>query len=624
MKEQKESTVRVTEALRRIFFYFKQLGIVPIYFIASVIFSSVATFFNVMGLALLYPLIRGLIEGDYSAIVAKFGVTEILSRISPNLNSSKACFFIILGLILVSIVIKNLLQYFGALSINQQQRAIDHNLRTLIVGRYLTFGKMYFDHSRLALITDIITRGSQAISGQLSPLVNLFTQVLSLCLYACIMFYISYKLTFVVILILPVRYFLTNWLTEHIKKISHEMMETGVSLKHHVINAFVCISLVKSYAAEEMEKTRIVEASYRDANAEFEMQKKKLLVRPIQDLTTLLTLLLVVSAMGLIAKDFGARNVSLFLAYFFVLRKAIPCMGVFANFRFALARNAALIEKLQEVFFDEDKYLVKSGSLQFEGLQKQIDFKGLNFSYRADTKVIDNFNLTIEKGKMTALVGATGAGKTTIAHLLMRFYDVTPNCLFIDGRDIRDFSISSLMNKIAIVMQDPFLLHASLKENIIYGLKTVPSDDEIQKAIDNAQLTELVERLPDGLNTLAGHRGAQLSGGERQRVSLARAFLKNAPIVILDEATSALDTRTEKKILDAMNRVASGRTSIVIAHRLSTIVNADKIAVVDKGRVVESGTLDELLKKQGLFYEFWNAQRVTTGLGHEAVAGSIV
>ena len=261
-----------------------------------------------------------------------------------------------------------------------------------------------------------------------------------------------------------------------------------------------------------------------------------------------------------------------------------------------------------EIFNEEGKYFVRGGATTFPGLQHSINFKNLTFSYFDDRQVLQGVSFDVQKGKMTAIVGPTGGGKSTLISLLMRYYDCPPSTLFIDGTDIREFTLESYLGRVALVSQETLLLHDTLRYNITYGLHDV-SEERLQEALKRARLQDFIGKLPQGLDTLIGDRGVRLSGGEKQRVSIARALLKNAEILILDEATSSLDSRTEALIQEAIDDAVSGRTSIVIAHRLSTIKHADKIIVVDEGRIAEQGMLQELLEKEGAFFALWEQQR---------------
>lgn len=240
-------------------------------------------------------------------------------------------------------------------------------------------------------------------------------------------------------------------------------------------------------------------------------------------------------------------------------------------------------------------------------LHGDICYQNVSFGYSPQNKIFTDLNLQIRAGETVAFVGPSGAGKTTLCSLLPRFYELDDGTITIDGINIRDMTQQSLRNNIGIVQQDVFLFGGSIRENIAYG-KLDASDDEIMAAARQARLDELIESLPDGLDTVVGERGVKLSGGQKQRLSIARIFLKNPPILILDEATSALDTATEQAIQLALTELSHGRTTLVIAHRLATIQNADRIIVVDKEGIVEQGDHHELLARKGAYAKLHNAQ----------------
>ena len=272
--------------------------------------------------------------------------------------------------------------------------------------------------------------------------------------------------------------------------------------------------------------------------------------------------------------------------------------------------DQALLEAapMSEILMKETAVNNKPGALELKAKKTPIELRGVSYRYSDSTdNVLSDIDLAIPAGQKVGLVGHSGAGKTTITHLLLRFADVTDGGIFIGNQDIRDVTQESLRQAIAYVPQEPMLFHRSLRDNIAYG-KPDATDTEIRKAAMQANAIDFIEKLPDGLDTMVGERGVKLSGGQRQRIAIARAILKDAPILILDEATSALDSESEKLIQDALEKLMRGRTSIVIAHRLSTIAKLDRIIVLDKGNITEDGTHTELLAMKGTYAKLWSHQ----------------
>jgi ATP-binding cassette subfamily B protein len=263
---------------------------------------------------------------------------------------------------------------------------------------------------------------------------------------------------------------------------------------------------------------------------------------------------------------------------------------------------------MSDILMKKNEVVDRPNAQSIELHSPHVELKDVSYHYSdSETDVISNINLDIKAGQKIGLVGPSGAGKTTITHLLLRFADVTGGSILFDGHDIRDITQESLRTHIAYVPQEPMLFHRSLRENIAYG-KLDASDEEIERAATLAHASEFIDKLPEGLDTVVGERGVKLSGGQRQRIAIARAILKDAPILVLDEATSALDSESEKLIQDALQKLMKNRTSIVIAHRLSTIAKLDRVIVLADGAIAEEGTHTQLLNKKGLYARLWAHQ----------------
>ncbi|MGL4621313.1 MAG: ABC transporter ATP-binding protein, partial [Chroococcidiopsis sp.] len=257
---------------------------------------------------------------------------------------------------------------------------------------------------------------------------------------------------------------------------------------------------------------------------------------------------------------------------------------------------------------------LRNGKLQFSKLQRAIEFVSVDFGYDKKHSVLHNIKLTINRGEMTALVGSSGAGKTTLADLIPRFYDPTQGQIFIDGIDLQNYDIKSLRRKLAVVSQDTFIFNASVRDNIAYALEEV-DEEAVWEAARLANALEFIQKLPEGFDTQLGERGVRLSGGQRQRLAIARALLRDPDILILDEATSALDSVSERLIQESLEKLSQGRTVIAIAHRLSTIVRADKVVVLEQGRILEQGTYQELLQQRGNLWKYHQMQHEVSQLG---------
>jgi subfamily B ATP-binding cassette protein MsbA len=272
-----------------------------------------------------------------------------------------------------------------------------------------------------------------------------------------------------------------------------------------------------------------------------------------------------------------------------------------------LNTQAGAVENIKDLLKSQNKAYFKNGYLKFDGIQKAIDIEAVNFGYEPNHLVLKDITLTIEKGKMTALVGASGGGKTTLADLLARFHEPTNGRILLDGLDFQKFEINSLRWKMAIVGQKSFIFNTSIRHNIAYGTP-LATEEEIIEAARLANALEFIQKLPQGFDTIIGADGMQLSGGQQQRIAIARALVRNPEILILDEPTSALDAITEQVIQELLDKFTIGRTVIVIAHRLSTVAKADKVVVIEQGKIMEQGSYQDLIQQQGKFWQYYQTQ----------------
>ncbi|MDD5751699.1 MAG: ABC transporter ATP-binding protein, partial [Candidatus Peribacteraceae bacterium] len=517
-------------------------------------------------------------------------------------------FGIFLGGFIGIYILKNTLRYLSVVCMSYFGERVLHHLRKGLFRKYLSFGKQFFDTSNIGHHTTLLLEFSREALNPLLSVDQLINAIFSLVVYFCVMIAISWRLTLFALPLFVFLHFSIRFMITRIKRLSRGITVQGQALGKRSAEILSTIPLVKSYQMEQQEQKRYTEISNQKAILDFRVRMLLNLILPMQEIITLLVAASIfLGALFWFGRDQVASAPAL-LVYFYIIINASGKFGSVSGFRGVIANASGPLDAVLGVFDERGKYFVRGGSRSFTGLTEQIAFRGLTFGYSDERAVLKDVTFAIPKGQMTAIVGPTGAGKSTLIHLLMRYYDCPEHSIFLDGTDIREFSLDSYLRRIALVSQETLLLHDSLRNNIAYGLDNV-SESALQQAVRRARLADFVAQLPQGLDTLVGDRGVMLSGGERQRVSIARALLKDAEILILDEATSSLDSKTEALIQEAVDDAASGRTSIVIAHRLSTIRHADRIVVFEDGRLVEQGTLAELLEKAGVFFALWEQQR---------------
>ncbi|MDD5671191.1 MAG: ABC transporter ATP-binding protein [Candidatus Omnitrophica bacterium] len=593
-----------------LFAFLRRMGVVPTFFILSIGCSLLAVLFNLIGLSLLIPLITGIVKGDFMNVHDQYGIVVHMIRFAPEWFATPQSYFILLVVTIFSaIVAKNSLEYLGILSVSYEALKSDRNIRKLLFERYLSFGKMYYDQVHLGTVNHVLMSASLTVSSQLRMFQQFLSKLILLLAYVGIMAWISWKLTLLVVTIFPFFMWSTQWLVGWMKKTSRRYELARGNLHQRTFNLVLCMPLVKAHAAEETEKELFLRASDEELRLEFEMEKKNQLIRPIEEINSMLALLVLAMAMTWLTPIGQGGNGSAYLLFLYVLRWSVPLFGGLNGFLVRMARVRGALDLVRDALKDEGKFIVKSGNREFQGLLHGIQIKNLVFAYRPDRPVLKGISLNIPKGGMTAVVGPTGSGKTTLINLILRFYDCPPGSIFMDAMDIREYSVKSLMRFMGVVGQDVLLFNESVRFNMTYGLERSFTDEELLDAARKARLDEFIRGLPKGLHTVIGERGIQLSGGERQRLSIARVFLKEPDILLLDEATNSLDSLTERLIQEAVDNAIQGRTALVIAHRLSTISHADQIIVLDHGSVVEQGSLQNLLAQKGKFWQYWEAQK---------------
>lgn len=576
----------------------------------SAALAASAAFFEAASLALLLPATRAALAMDLG-LVRESSLFRSARTALPSLGerSDSALFLLVLAAMLAAVLLKLALSYLSAALLARQAHTLATRLREALFEQSLRCGKLYFDQANSGHIQHIITSTPDRIASQLIVFQDVLASLFLLGAYLLIMARISWPLTLAFVLLLPAIHRSGRWLDSRVKESSRALAKAREALNSHVANAITGIQLVKSYSSEEWEKSRFAAFNREFERHQADIDRKGSLVRPVQEAVFLVLMVAFLLALPFISPDRRGALLPGLLVFVYLARRASISLMLLGRYNVTVAALEGPLDEALQLLEDGGKHRVPDGEIPLAALQADMRFKGLSFSFPGGPKVLRGVDFLARRGEMTAVVGPSGAGKTTLFNLLLRFYDPPPGTVLLDGRDIRGFTQKSLSSLFALVGQETMLLNDSLRNNLCYAMERPLADDALLAVLGKAHLLEFVRRQPRGLDTVIGDRGVKLSGGERQRLSVARAMLKGAEVLLLDEATSALDSETETLVQQSIESLLRGKTSLVIAHRLSTIKNADKIVVLEDGVVREEGTLDSLLASAGTFRRYWDAQR---------------
>ena len=418
-------------------------------------------------------------------------------------------------------------------------------------------------------------------------------------------FYASWKLTVMILVVAPIVVFVIAKVGATVKRYTHRNLTQYGILGTSLNETFGGIRIIKSFSIETLMKSRFINVNKELYRVIFKTYRVEELSTPLVEFigSLIMSVVIFIGGMWVINKQVSPGE---FMTVFVSLGLAQGPIKKITSSNLKLQAAIAAIERIRELF-DLPVERTRHG-VYLEGIKDSIKFRNISFKYPDEENyAVKNVNLEVKKGEIVALVGSSGSGKTTMVNLLTRMYDVEEGSILIDGVDIKDFSLNSLRDNIAVVSQDTFLFNDTIKMNIMTGNRKA-SEDEVISAASSAYADNFINNLPNGLNEMLGEKGLRLSGGEKQRLTIARAIIKKAPILVLDEATSSLDSESEVEVQKAISRLMEGKTTIVIAHRLSTIKNAGRIIVLDKGSIVEQGSHSELLNKNGAYKKFYQKQ----------------
>ena len=575
----------------------------------SALLAALAAAFEALSLVLLLPATRASIGMNLALVRDSFFIHGLFSVVpSARAWSETALFLLLLGTILATVLLKLTLSYLAAATFAKRCHSISARLRQILFEQALRCRKLYFDQVNYGHLQSVVANSADRIATNVISLQELLAGLFLLITYLLIMVAISWRLTLAFIVILPMIHHSSGWLSTRIRESSRALTKAREALNSRLSNVLSCILLIKSFTSEEWERHRFSALNAAVERHQADMDAKAALVRPIQETVFLLFLVAFLSTLAFV--DDGKRSswVPGLLVFVYLARRASISMMLLGRYQMIAATLEGSLSEALRLLETSDKQQIPDGTGTLTALREGILLQELDFTFPNGARVLRGVTFAARKGEMTAIVGPSGAGKTTLFNLLQRFYDPPPGTILLDGEDIRRFSERSLRSRMALVNQEPLLFNDSIRNNLAYAMEPIPEDAVLFAALERAHLLDFVRHQPAGLDTVVGDKGIALSGGERQRLSIARAMLRNAEILFLDEATSSLDSETEALVRQSIESLLIGKTSLVITHRLSTIKHAHKIVVLDSGIVTEEGDLADLLSRNGPFRRHWEAQ----------------
>ncbi len=578
----------------------------------NVFFNIFYALFSTLSFVALFPLMEVLFKMNEKVVeLPKYnGIWEITTYGKEYLqyyitkltieNGIQYALLLTVALVISTFLFKNAFNYFASQHLTKIKNGVLHDLREKMYDKIISLPISYYSEKRKG---DVMAR----MLGDVNEVQNSFFIILELIVkepltivFAIVaMMRISLELTLFVFIFIPISGFIITKIGKSLKSKSQNVQKENGYLISIVEESLGGLKVVKSYNSEGYFKTIFNDSIYRLLRLNNSIGKKNNLASPMSEFMGIVTIAVLLWYGGKLVLIDKTLNGALFIVYLGLAYNILTPAKAISKASYAVKNGLAAAERVFEILEVENTIINKPNALEKEAFTEKISIENINFKYEEEN-VLKNFSLEVPKGKTVALVGQSGSGKSTIANLLTRFYDVQEGSVKIDGVDIKDMTLESLRDLMGLVTQDSILFNDSIKNNIRLG-KQDATDDEIIAALKVANAYEFVSALPNGIDTNIGDAGGKLSGGQKQRLSIARAVLKNPPIMILDEATSALDTESEKFVQVALENMMQNRTSIVIAHRLSTIQKADKIVVMHKGEIVEQGTHDELLTLNGTY-----------------------
>ncbi len=573
----------------------------------SISLGTSGAIFNGISVTLIVPLVLDLLGLN---IIDSSSFPPILEKIFSvfDVFPEKYIPVAMIASIFIAVTLKSLTNYLNTLTSGHLSRKFASHLREESFRVLLEVDIDFFSTIKLGELMNYANGEVGRVSTGVRAIIRLLVSMINVFVFLGILLLISWKLTIITTVVVLLITLISQSFVTQSKLAGKELSDSSGMLSGKMIEVLSGIRLVKAVANEAKEYESIRQLITRREKAEFKTQNIAAALGALNEILNVFSLVIIIVAGRLTYVGDLQTFTSIILTYLLVLNRLMPLVAGIGGARSQLGSVASAVDNVERLLERESKPIMGSGSIGFSGVNSEIKFNDVWLRYsNSDQWSLQGIDLCLPKGNTLALVGASGAGKSTIADLVARFYDPTKGTVEIDGIDLKNYSLGEFRRKIGIVSQDTFLINASVRENLKYGCSDA-SDEDVFEAARQANALDFILDLPQGFETPIGGRGVLLSGGQRQRISIARALLQNPEILILDEATSALDTVSEKLIQDALESLRRERTTLVIAHRLSTVRNADVIMVLESGKVIESGTHGDLISLGGKYYQLCSMQ----------------
>ena len=533
---------------------------------------------------------------------------KVINEPGGNIKALMVICFVVFG----AILLKNLFAYMSMYFLNPIRNRILNDMRSSMYAKILQLPIGYFSEQRKGDIMSKLSNDLGDVEGStVSVLESMFREPITIILFFAYMVILSPQLTLFLVIFLPVAGFILGRIGRSLKKDNKNVLQQFGKLFSTIEETLGGIRIIKAFNAEKKIQRKFEEENEAMYHLKNKANRRRDLASPVSEalgVTAVLCILWYGGRLVLSGDKSFTLNAGDFLAYIAIFTQLIQPLKSLSSASYNIQKGAASIERIENLINENVGIKELPDAKVLNTFSDSIELKNVGFSYE-DTVILKNINLTIKKGKTVALVGSSGAGKSTLADLIPRFIDAGEGEVLIDGVNIKNYTLHSIRNQMGIVTQEAILFNDTIANNIALAKDNAAKEEIINAAII-ANAANFIDSKEDGYETNIGDRGMKLSGGERQRMTIARAVLKNPPILILDEATSALDTESERLVQDAINNLMNNRTSIVIAHRLSTIRHADEIIVLQKGEIVERGTHDGLIAQNGFYKRLVDMQEV--------------